>query len=669
MTVISNPLYDILLDANIIEPEQLKKCAEDAARTKRTLYAAISSLDIINKEMLKTQVKNALELHYGVNYFDLNTMNLDDELINIFSREVLTENKFVPVKREVDIITVAMVEPDNIVAEKELQYRLRDLKNIRIKKVVILEDDFNAFVKAHFPAQEERLEIVEHTTDELLSSLGIDIVEASSEEMDIADLTGSAQEAPIIQLANSILGIAIKRGVSDIHIEPREKEIIVRYRQDGVLSVYKALPLKIRNALVSRYKIMAELDISERRLPQDGRIRVKANNKVVDFRVSTLPSKFGEKIVMRILDKSSISLGLDQLITNKETLKIVREMIYRPYGIIFVTGPTGSGKTTTLYSALSERNTPDVNISTAEDPIEYDLEGITQAEVNKSIGMDFAKILKAFLRQDPDIMLVGETRDKETAKIAVEAALTGHLVFTTLHTNDAPGSVMRLQEMEVEPFLISSSTIGIIAQRLLRRLCPHCKTSYTPDDETLKFLGLENAAIKTFYKSIGCDKCNHTGYKGRIGAYEVMRINDHIRDLIAKASNTAVIRHAAQQSGMKTLLEYSIELSREGLTSLDEVIRVTLSNEGAASMCPGCGKPVGEEYYKCPFCQYELKHSCPKCSSIIQEGWNSCAKCGHHLDDYTADTHCNSCGGEISSEMKECPWCFSAINIKNPPLI
>ncbi len=359
---------------------------------------------------------------------------------------------------------------------------------------------------------------------------------------------------------------------------------------------------------------------------------------------------------MRILDKSSISLGLDNIITDRETLGIVREMINKPFGIIFVTGPTGSGKTTTLYSALSERNTVEVNISTAEDPIEYDLEGITQSEVNKTIGLDFAKILRAFLRQDPDIMLVGETRDKETAKIAIEAALTGHLVFTTLHTNDAPGAVMRLQEMDVEPFLISSSTIGIIAQRLLRRICTNCKQEYIPDEQTMKFLGIENRK-GSFYKGKGCEKCNGSGYKGRIGTYEVMKINDDLRNLIAKGANTAILRYAAQQAGMRTLVEYSLNLAKEGLTTLDEVIRVTFTGEGASAFCPGCGKPVGEEFYKCPFCQYELKKTCRRCGSITQEGWISCTKCGLKLIEDTADTTCDKCGGDISIDMGHCPWC------------
>ncbi|OGI01978.1 MAG: hypothetical protein A2Y25_08390 [Candidatus Melainabacteria bacterium GWF2_37_15] len=627
MTTVSTTLNDILINAQILQPGQLEQALEHSKKAKISLMEAICELKILEKHELSSQLQNALEIQYGVTFTDISEIKPDDELLVLFSREVLIQNKFLPLKRSGNLFVFGMVDPDNLNTEKEIRDRLREFKNITIQRTVILEDDFKKFAEKRFPSrEEEKSYIIEHTTDELLSSMGIDLIDTAA-DVDLADLTDSAEEAPIIQIANSILGVAIKRGASDIHIEPREKELVVRFRQDGVLSVYKQIPKKVQNAIISRYKIMAELDIAERRLPQDGRIRVKMLNKVIDFRVSTLPSKFGEKVVMRILDKSNISFGLDQLITHKETLSLIREMISRPFGIIFVTGPTGSGKTTTLYSALSEKNSADVNISTAEDPIEYDLNGITQCEINRAIGLDFARILRAFLRQDPDIMLVGETRDRETAKIAVEAALTGHLVFTTLHTNDAPGAIMRLSEMEVEPFLIASSTIGVIAQRLLRRICTQCKEEFIPDEHILKFLGIQNKP-GTYFKGKGCEKCNDTGYKGRVGAYEVMKINDELRDLIAKGANTALLRYTAQQAGMRTLIEYSLDLAREGLTTLDEVIRVTFTGEGRSSMCPGCSKPVGEEYIKCPFCQYELKKICKGCGSILEESWISCAKCG-----------------------------------------
>ncbi len=659
-----NLLNELLLEAQILNKDQLGIINEKKNKSDKPFLELICETTSMDKNDLSSQLKDLLELQYGVAFIELANAEIDQELISVFSLDLIKNHKFLPLGQSGNLFTLAMTDPDNLVADQDINFRLQNnnFKDYKVKKVVIFEDDFDSYFKSNFEKKEAANQEIEQDTDELISSIGIEVEHADADiSDDISDLMNSAQEAPIIQLANSILGVAIKRGVSDIHIEPREKELQVRYRLDGVLSIYKILPKKIQNSITSRYKIMSDLDISERRLPQDGRIRVKMSNKVVDFRVSTLPSKFGEKIVMRILDKSNISLGLDQLITNTEILEVVREMINRPYGIIFVTGPTGSGKTTTLYSALSERNTPQVNISTAEDPIEYDLDGITQSEVNKVIGMDFAKILKAFLRQDPDIMLVGETRDKETAKIAIEAALTGHLVFTTLHTNDAPSSIMRLEEMDIEPFLISSSIIGIIAQRLLRRICSNCKEQYEPDMEMLKFLGVENFPNKTYYRSKGCEKCNNTGYKGRVGVYEVMKVTDELRDCISKGVNTAILKYQAQQSGMKTLLEYSLDIAREGHTTLEEVIRVTFTSEGQSSMCPNCSKPVGEEFYKCPFCQHDLKKTCPKCKTILQEGWSNCAKCGFNLSETISESICPTCNGDIALEMNECPWCFNKL--------
>lgn len=666
MVLVKNPLTDLLVQAQILTQDELKKVEAERKKTHNGLLQIIHDLEIADSINIRNQIRSALELQYGISYVDLNNADFDDEMIHLFPRKVLSDQKILPLRRSGNLVTVAMVDPSNLVSIKELEYRFKEIKNIKIKKVVVIEDDFYTFLDKHLPVEKEDEELtLEEDTEDLISSMGVDIVDVNEQDMDVAEITDSAVEAPIIQLANRILGVAISRGVSDIHVEPQEKELQVRYRLDGVLALYKTFPKKIQNALISRYKIMSELDIAERRIPQDGRIRIRMAGKVIDFRVSSLPSKFGEKIVMRILDKSNISFGLEQLITDKATLKSIREIINSPFGIIFVTGPTGSGKTTTLYSALSERNTPGVNISTAEDPIEYDLAGITQSEVNKVIGLDFARILRAFLRQDPDIMLVGETRDRETAKIAVEAALTGHLVFTTLHTNDAPGAIMRLQEMGVEPFLISSSTLAVLAQRLLRRVCGVCKEEYEAEESVLKYLGIEKLGHKTFYRGKGCDNCNGTGYKGRVGAYELMKINDHLRDLIAKGSNTAIIRHAAQESGMNTLLEYSLMLAKEGHTTLDEVIRVTFTGEGTSSLCENCGKPVGDEFYKCPFCQHELKQTCPRCNALIQDGWSSCAKCGLKIVNFNADFECEYCNGEISLEMAECPWCYKTINHEN----
>ncbi len=520
----------------------------------------------------------SLNAQKGVGMVSLAKLKLDADVLSLVPEQLMKKYRIVPIAYSNSTLTLAMVNPNDLPAIDEVR---KIIKGLAIEPVVISEDDFKAFMEKDYPEimkkGEEKAEI---NIDSLLESMDsvqsdflkdVEIEETKEEEMGITDLQNEAQEAPIVKLTNNIIAMALKKGASDIHIEPMERSLRVRYRIDGVLREEMVLPRKVILPLVSRIKIISKLDITERRLPQDGRITMKLGNKSIDFRVSTIPTKFGEKICTRILDKSNTAMGLDRLITHKPTLELVREMISKPYGIIYVTGPTGSGKSTTLYSALAEKNSVDVNISTVEDPIEYDLPGINQVQVNPDIGLDFARVLRAFLRQDPDIILVGETRDKETAKIAVEAALTGHLVFTTLHANDAPSTFMRLNEMGIEPFLTATSIIGIIAQRLVRRICPECKEKYKPDSVILKYLGLPEGT--ELYKGRGCDACALTGYKGRVGVYEVLMVNDTVRHLIAEAAETQVIREEAIKSGMKTLKDYCLILLQEGLTTVDEVLR------------------------------------------------------------------------------------------------
>ncbi|HVZ20285.1 MAG TPA: GspE/PulE family protein, partial [Vicinamibacterales bacterium] len=371
---------------------------------------------------------------------------------------------------------------------------------------------------------------------------------------------------------NSILGLAFKQGASDVHLEPMEQDVTIRFRIDGVLQVVQRLPKKVQLGLISRVKILARLDIAEKRLPQDGRISVAFEGKPIDFRVSTVPGKWGEKVCLRILDTSNTSLGLDAMIVHPPTLALVREMIRQPYGIVYVTGPTGSGKTTTLYSALREINDPGVNISTAEDPIEYDLPGVTQIQTKAEIGLTFAAILRAFLRQDPDVLLVGETRDRETAKTAVEAALTGHLVFTTLHTNSAASAFTRLREMDIEPFLVTSSTIGVIAQRLARRLCERCREEYPADDVTARYFGLPEGT--TLYRGRGCEACGNRGVRGRIGIFEVLRMTPALRAMVASQATADDLHAAAMADGMIDLKGYASLLLAAGLTTVEEVTSV-----------------------------------------------------------------------------------------------
>ncbi len=534
----------------------------------------------------------------GIEYVNLFKGKFDPRVVGLLPQSLCLLHKVVPIAYVNNSVTLAMVNPSNLVAFDDVR---RYIKGAVIEPQVCTDEDFRKFMDTVYPdlmgVKEEKrehdkkkdddrdrrkeekkramLEMPQQSLEDLEKEIlgGLEVQQEEEEKVSsTTELTTASEDAPVVRLANNILALAIKKGASDIHIEPQEKGVVLRLRIDGVLYVENVLSKKIQLPLASRFKILSRLDISERRLPQDGRISIRIENRGIDFRVSTVPAKFGEKIVMRILDKSGSLLPLDKIIVHGPTVEKLRWMINQPYGIIYVTGPTGSGKTTTLYSSLNEINSDEINISTAEDPIEYDLAGLCQVQTHKDIGLDFARILRAFLRQDPDVILVGETRDMETAKISVEAALTGHLVFTTLHTNDAPGSFTRLEEMGIEPFLMANSTIGIIAQRLARRLCQNCKVPQEVDETTLGYFGYTKENAPTFYKGEGCDKCNRTGKKGRIGIYELLVMNDELKKAVARGDKTDEIRNLAVQSGMKSLKDYAMILMAEGLTSVDEVL-------------------------------------------------------------------------------------------------
>jgi type IV pilus assembly protein PilB len=532
-----------------------------------------------------------------------------------------------------------MVDPDNLEASDDINRILRP-RDLGLQRLVITSEDYERLLEKFHSAQSEleleKSRLQKEKELEKLSDLtdivgNVDVASGGGNDEVADDLgEGEANQAPVINLVNKILAKALREGSSDIHIEPQEEFLKIRFRKDGVLHpAFDPLPKKFTPAVTARFKIMADLDISERRLPQDGKIRRMYQGRKVDFRVNTLPSRYGEKVCLRILDNSATQLGLDKLITDQKTLQIVRDMASRPFGLLLVTGPTGSGKSTSLYSVLAERNHPGVNISTAEDPIEYSLPGITQVQVIREKGMDFASILRAFMRQDPDIILVGETRDKETAKTAIEAALTGHLVLTTLHTNDAAGAIARLDEMGVEPFMISGSLLGVLAQRLMRRVCTECRVTYHPTQEELARFGLSAANERevTFYKANTltleeiqqaqkqgnlCPKCGGSGYKGRVGVYEVMQNSERLQQLINQGATTDRIKETAVDEGMVTLLAYSLNLVREGYTTLEEVERVTFTDSGLEAelkakrksglICRGCRAELQPEWLDCPYC-------------------------------------------------------------------
>jgi type IV pilus assembly protein PilB len=518
----------------------------------------------------------ALAAQRGLEMIKLDGLEIAAEAIAAVPAQIATSNKVLPIEYNAATkrLVVAMASHDNFRA-------LDDLRTLMGYTVVakIADPDLidKALSKYYQAAAEEISQIINNIQDDdALKSL-----KDRGTSIDIADLAQAADSNEIRKLINLVLLQAIKDKASDIHFEPFEGEFKMRYRIDGVLYEMLPPPPEIAPAISSRIKVMANLDIAERRLPQDGRIELNVNNQQIDLRVNVLPTMFGESVVMRVLDRGNVSLDLDKLGMRDDDLVVVRQLIRKPNGVVIVTGPTGSGKTTTLYSALRELNDPSSKLITAEDPVEYDIDGVIQCQIKTEIELTFARILRAMLRQDPDIILVGEIRDHETAKIAVEASLTGHLVFSTLHTNDAPSSIARLLDLGLEPFMVTAAIEGIVAQRLVRKICTRCKTEYNPTEEQLMELELrpEDVAGKQFFFGKGCDNCNKTGYKGRQGLYEIMTLDDEIRDMIVKQASTQVLRAESRRRGMRTLRQSGLLALYDGVTTIEEVVRETLTEE------------------------------------------------------------------------------------------
>ncbi len=642
-----SPFGNKLVQSGYVNNEQMKQALIESRKSGIPLTEVLESItgQQLSPEFLRQYKKQQLfelKILYGVDSLDLEVNQIGSTMVaklieTLIPVDICRRHRLVPLSRNDDqtpaSVLVAMVAPDNLEASDDLNRILRP-QGLALQRMVITQEDYQQLINHYLDdlaVRQKHLEQEKFTDiNQDLENLGN--IEDAPEDMeaDLGEAMKGAEDAPVISLVNRILAKALHEKVSDIHVEPQEENLRIRFRKDGVLrEAFPLMPKKIIPAVTARFKIIANLDIAERRLPQDGRIRRMFEGRKVDFRVSTLPSRYGEKVVLRILDNSSTQLGLHKLITDPETLHIVQEMVSRPFGLILVTGPTGSGKTTSLYSALSEKNDPGINISTVEDPIEYSLPGITQVQVIREKGLDFATALRAFLRQDPDVLLVGETRDKETAKTAIEAALTGHLVLTTLHTNDAPGAIARLGEMGIEPFMVSSSLIGVLAQRLVRRVCSECRIAYTPTKEELARYGMTASTDigVTFYKAnsippenLGeaksknqvCPNCNGVGYKGRCGVYEVMRITETLQTLINKEASTDRIKEVAVEEGMKTLLSYSLDLVRQGATTLEEVDRVTFTDTGLEAelkakrksglTCLTCHAELQPEWLDCPYC-------------------------------------------------------------------
>ena len=559
----SGRLGELLVRENLISLQQLQKAQEEQRKTG----GRIGSLLVKQGAIAEADLTGFLSKQYGVPAISLKDFDIDEEVLKLVPKATAEKHQVIPVNRAGSSLIVAMSDPSNIFAIDDVKF----LTGYNVEVVVASEVAIREAIERHYAEKGPDLDEVMQGFDDS----EVSVIEEEQDGTSAVDLEKSAEEAPVVKLVNLILLDAIRKGASDIHVEPYEKDFRVRFRIDGVLYEVMKPPMKLKNAIISRLKIMSELDISERRLPQDGRIKLKlGKGKEMDFRVSVCPTLFGEKVVMRLLDKSNLQLDMTKLGFEEKQLKDFLEAIDRPYGMVLVTGPTGSGKTTTLYSALSKLNEVAWNISTAEDPVEFNFFGINQVQMHEDIGLNFAAALRSFLRQDPDIIMVGEIRDFETAEIGVKAALTGHLVLSTLHTNDAPGTVSRLLNMGIEPFLVTASLNAIIAQRLCRRLCPECKKPGQVEEQALLDAGFAAEDVGTFevMEPAGCKICNDRGYKGRVAVYEVMPLWDGLKELVIQGCSAAELKQEAIRLGFQTLRMSALNKVKQGMTSLSEAV-------------------------------------------------------------------------------------------------
>jgi type IV pilus assembly protein PilB len=562
-------LGEILLAEGLISPDQLHAAMREHRRSKERLGKVLTQRGFVSEE----QLVEVLSKEHGLPSVAIEQYAITAEVLALVPVHIARKYDVLPLTRLENGLTLAMADPTNVVAMDEIAAMTR----LAVLPVVTSGKAIRGAIERYYgstpaPIADLLAELATNTTFEV-------VADQDTIVGDVFELKESADEAPVVKLVNMVLLDAIRRGASDLHWEPYEKELRIRFRMDGVLQEMLAPPKRLEPAIISRLKIMSNLDIAERRLPQDGRIKLRHGRKEIDFRVSILPTIFGEKAVLRILDKEALQLDMTKLGFDAWSFEHFNHAIHQPYGMVLITGPTGSGKTTTLYSAISTINSPEHNIMTAEDPVEYNLRGVNQVQVNDGIGRTFAAVLRSFLRQDPDVILVGETRDLETAQISIRAALTGHLVFTTLHTNDCPSTVARLVDMGVQPFLLSSSLLLIVAQRLGRRICSHCRVPVEAHEDDLVPYGHvpQGLGPVTLYEGRGCQSCNYSGMKGRVAIYEVMPITDDLRQLILKDAPAAEIREEAERQGMKTLRQAGLLKVLEGTTTVQEVLRVTLA--------------------------------------------------------------------------------------------
>jgi type IV pilus assembly protein PilB len=634
---------ECLIQAGLITEEDLQVALVEHKRTGERIGAVLVRLNMATEK----QITKALAYQLGFPYVSLADDPPDASAIVLVPKEVAVKRVCVAVRLEKNLLTVAMSDPLLFSLVQDLEFQTGH----RIKQVVATRTDILDAIEHGYPDKA----MAKYTGGGVAGGLAVQPSAAPAKagrragdtspaaalvrrtEEEIFESAGapapqrdSSDSAPIVDLVDLVINSAITSRASDVHIEPMEKGVLVRHRLDGLLKEVMDLPKWVHEGLVARLKIMSGMDIAEKRLPQDGRIRIKTDEGTdVDFRVSTLRTLFGEKIVLRVLDQRKGAPPLEELGLSAAAMEEMRYFLRHQHGMLLVVGPTGSGKTTTLSSAISSVKSGRTNIITIEDPIEYQLPGINQTQVNEKAKLTFASALRAILRQDPDVILLGEIRDQETAKIAMQAAQTGHLVLSTLHTDDAPSTITRLLDMGMEPYVIASALVGVVAQRLVRRLCSNCRRQYTPDPETLRALNITESSASqfVFYRAVGCEECNHTGYRGRIALYEVMRVTDKVRRLIAQRASEDIIREAAAGGGMCSLGEDGLSKVRNGVTTAEELLRVVTEVRELRSICPGCSGAVAMDFMACPHCGHRLNSGCTKCGRSLQPGWTFCPFC------------------------------------------
>ncbi len=612
---------EILLESNLITQDQLSKGMEEQKKTNKRLGEVLTELGFVTEEKLA----RSLSAQFGIPYTNLKTSVVEPEAINLLTERLAVKNLTLPLSVDKRFITVAMADPLDLEALMEIGFAA----NKEVRPTIAPSKDIKSAIRRFYHLSQSLEKIVGEIQEESIEV--VNEKEGAQEGDAMEELARKSESPPIIRLVNSVLVHATRNRASDIHFEPRETKLQVRERVDGLLMDAFEFPKLVQGAVTSRIKIMARMDIAEKNIPQDGRIKIQVEGRGLDLRVSTLPTYYGEKVTIRILDRLSLKLKLQEMGPSETDYRRILSITDRPQGVVLLTGPTGSGKTSTLYAIINHIKTVTINIITLEDPIEYELKGINQVAINEKTGLTFAFALRSVLRQDPDVIMVGEMRDAETANIAVEASLTGHLVLSTLHTNTAVGAISRLKNLGIQPYLIASSLNGVLAQRLVRKICDQCKKPYTPTEEELvkiRLWGKDPGSFKT-YKGAGCEDCNHTGYRGRTGVYEVLTIDPGIRELIAGDASEEAIGKAAQDTGMKYMSEDALEKVNQGITSMDELLRVLyVRNDEEMSLCPNCNKAVRQDSQSCPFCEYILVNKCPSCGAARELRWTYCPYCG-----------------------------------------